>query len=51
MNEERLTQILLEPKVSEKATRLADESGQYVFRVRGDASKPEIKSAVELCLK
>ena len=51
MNEERLTQILLEPKVSEKATRLADESGQYVFRVRGDASKPEIKSAVELLFK
>ena len=35
MNEERLTQILLEPKVSEKATRLADESDQYVFRERG----------------
>tara|TARA_B100001250_G_scaffold384006_1_gene378409 strand:- start:130 stop:426 length:297 start_codon:yes stop_codon:yes gene_type:complete len=51
MNEERLTQILVEPKVSEKATRLTDLHRQYVFKVISDATKPEIKSAVELLFK
>jgi large subunit ribosomal protein L23 len=47
MNDERLMQILVSPHVSEKSTRVADESNQVVFRVRTDARKPEIKRAVE----
>jgi len=51
MNEERLIQILVEPKVSEKATRLAETDRQYVFKVINNATKPEIKAAVELLFK
>jgi len=47
MNRERLMQVLVEPKISEKAARAADLNRQYVFRVLPDASKPEIKAAVE----
>jgi large subunit ribosomal protein L23 len=46
MNEERIYKVLLGPLVSEKAS-LAAESGQVVFRVAIDATKPEIKKAVE----
>jgi len=46
--QERLMQIILGPHVSEKSTAAAEASGQVVFRVRTDASKPEIKRAVEL---
>ena len=48
MNESRLIRILLSPHVSEKSTTVADTSNQVVFRVVKDATKPEIKSAVEL---
>lgn len=48
MNQERPFKVLLGPHVSEKATRLADEHKQFVFRVAPDATKPEIKKAVEL---
>ena len=51
MNRERLMTILLTPRVSEKSTRVADKYRQFVFRVRGDASKPEIKKAVEQMFK
>lgn len=47
MNRERLMQVLVEPKISEKASRAADLNRQYVFRVLSDATKPEIKAAVE----
>ena len=47
MNQERLTKILLAPHVSEKATTLADRRKQFVFKVAPDATKPEIKQAVE----
>jgi large subunit ribosomal protein L23 len=47
MNQERLMQILLAPHVSEKSTVAADKHNQYVFKVVTDATKPEIKSAVE----
>jgi large subunit ribosomal protein L23 len=43
--------VLLAPIVSEKSTMLAERSRQYVFRVADDASKPEIKAAVELLFK
>jgi large subunit ribosomal protein L23 len=46
MNEERMLQILLAPQMSEKAVRLSAES-QYVFKVATDATKPEIRTAVE----
>jgi large subunit ribosomal protein L23 len=48
MNKERLMNVLLQPHVSEKAATLTDKSNQYVFRVLGDASKEEVKQAVEL---
>ncbi len=48
MSEQRLMQILLSPVVSEKSSAAADAHNQYVFKVRQDAVKPEIKQAVEL---
>jgi len=45
---EQLMNVVLAPVVSEKSTRLADKNRQYVFRVASDATKPEIKAAVEL---
>jgi len=48
MNQERLMKVLLSPHISEKSTRVADQQHQVVFRVVGDATKPEIKEAVEL---
>lgn len=50
-NQERLLQILLAPKISEKATMLAELNNQVVFVVAPDATKPEIKAAVELLFK
>ncbi len=47
MNAERLTKILLAPLVSEKSTRLADNHRQFAFKVLRDATKPEIRAAVE----
>ena len=48
---ERLMNIVIAPVVSEKSTRVADKHRQYVFRVAGEATKPEIKAAVELLFK
>ena len=48
MSKDRLMQVLVSPVVSEKSTIAADQSRQFVFRVLPDASKPEIKKAVEL---
>lgn len=45
---ERLMQVLLGPHVSEKATALAEAGNQVVFKVRGDATKTDIRQAVEL---
>jgi large subunit ribosomal protein L23 len=50
-NEERLMQVILAPVISEKATLVADKHEQVTFRVARDASKPEIKAAVELLFK
>ena len=47
MNNERLSRILIGPVVSEKSTRAADQNKQMVFKVLPDASKPEIRKAVE----
>jgi large subunit ribosomal protein L23 len=48
MNKERLMTVLIQPHVSEKAATITEKSNQYVFRVRDDASKAEVKQAVEL---
>lgn len=47
MNQERLMKVLLEPRVSEKTVGLNSALNQVTFRVLPDATKPEIKSAVE----
>lgn len=47
MNEHRLMRIILAPVVSEKSALGADNHDQYTFRVLRDASKAEIKLAVE----
>jgi large subunit ribosomal protein L23 len=48
---ERLMNVLLAPVISEKATFIADKHEQVVFRVVQDATKPEVKAAVELLFK
>ena len=50
-DESRLTQVLIEPIVSEKATMAAEKHNQVLFKVLRDATKPEIKAAVELMFK
>ena len=50
-NNERLMTVLLAPVVSEKGTFIADRHEQVIFRVVQDATKPEIKAAVELMFK
>lgn len=47
MNEQRAYSILKAPLITEKATLAQAKSNQYVFRVATDATKPEIKNAVE----
>lgn len=49
--QERLMQVLLAPVISEKSTFVADKHNQVVFRVASDATKPEIKAAVEFMFK
>ena len=48
---ERLMTVLLAPHVSEKSALVSEKANQFVFRVRTDATKPEIKAAVELMLE
>ena len=47
MSNQRLMKVLLAPHVSEKSTMAADKDRQFVFQVVRDASKDEIKKAVE----
>jgi large subunit ribosomal protein L23 len=49
--ESRLAQVLIAPIVSEKATMAAEKHNQVLFKVLRDATKPEIKAAVELMFK
>ena len=51
MNQERLYQVLLSPHISEKGTLLAEEQNQHVFKVAVDATKLEVKAAVEELFK
>ena len=50
-NAERLMQVILAPQVSEKATYIAEKHNHVIFRVAQDATKSEIKAAVELMWK
>ncbi|RPI62678.1 MAG: 50S ribosomal protein L23 [Lysobacterales bacterium] len=47
-NRERLMQVLLGPHISEKATSVAESGNQVVFKVRNDATKIDVRKAVEL---
>ena len=51
MNKERLFQVLRAPHASEKAAVVADLNNQYVFKVSLDATKSEVKTAVEALFK
>ena len=50
-SEERLMKVLMAPVISEKATFVAEKNEQVVFLVMPDATKPEIKAAVEMLFK
>lgn len=47
MNKERIFKVLLAPRVTEKSARVGEQGNQYVFRVAPDASKADIRAAVE----
>ena len=47
MNAERLYSVILAPHVSEKSTIIGEMNNQYAFKVARDASKPEIREAIE----
>ena len=51
MNQERLMKVILAPVISEKATLVGETHKQVVFEVLPDATKAEIKAAVELLFK
>ena len=50
-DENRLMQVLVAPIVSEKATSVGEKHNHVLFKVLRDATKPEIKAAVELMFK
>ena len=50
-DESRLAQVLVAPIVSEKGTMVTEKHNQVLFKVLRDATKPEIKAAVELMFK
>jgi large subunit ribosomal protein L23 len=47
MNKERIFKVLLGPHFSEKSAIVGDSNNQVVFKVTTDATKPEVKAAVE----
>lgn len=51
MKPERLYNVLVAPIVSEKSTMIAEKNEQVAFHVRPDATKLEIKAAVESLFK
>lgn len=50
-DEGRLATVLVAPIISEKATRIAEKQNQVLFKVLRNATKPEIKAAVERMFK
>lgn len=51
MNRERCLKVILSPHTSEKSTAIANKHRQFVFKVLPDATKSEIKKAIELLFK
>ncbi len=51
MNDQRLYQILLAPHISEKTATAAEMQGRHAFRIATDASKLEVRNAVEKLFK
>jgi len=51
MNTERLMKVIRAPIISEKATMIGEKNRQIAFEVLADATKAEIKAAVELLFK
>ena len=49
--QDRLLQVILAPQITEKATYIADKHQQIAFKVRTDATKPEINAGGELIYK
>jgi large subunit ribosomal protein L23 len=47
MNQERRLKVILGPHLSEKTSRISEQNNQVTFKVLPDASKPEVKEAVE----
>ena len=47
MSKDRLFKVLLSPRVTEKTARIGESSNQYVFKVATDASKADVRAAVE----
>jgi len=51
MNPNRLMTVIKAPVISEKSTFVAEKNEQVIFEVLQDATKPEVKAAVELLFK
>lgn len=51
MNQEKLMNLLLVPRITEKSTMVGEKYQQYVFKVLKSATKPQIRQAVELMFK
>jgi LSU ribosomal protein L23P len=51
MNQQRLYSIIVGPHVSEKAAIMAEGHNQIAFVVANDATKPEIREAIETLFK
>ena len=47
-SKEYLTNLLIAPHISEKTARATEKANQYVFRIRHEATKTEVRAAVEL---
>jgi large subunit ribosomal protein L23 len=47
VTQERLLNVIRAPHISEKTAMAGEQDNQYVFKVSVDATKPEIKAAVE----
>lgn len=47
MNQERILKVILGPHISEKTSLISEQNNQVTFKVAIDATKPEIKTAVE----
>ncbi|HHX81531.1 MAG TPA: 50S ribosomal protein L23 [Pseudomonadaceae bacterium] len=51
MNQERILNVIFGPHLSEKTASISEKNNQVTFRVAGDATKQEVKQAVESLFK